>query len=54
MIAEYMRDASADIHNQLQGILITTVGMAVFVTAMLLIPKMKRSIAPTLPEPAAA
>ncbi len=45
---------TAAIYKQLQGILITIVGMAVFVTAMLLIPKMKRPLPAVLPQPAAA
>jgi prepilin-type N-terminal cleavage/methylation domain-containing protein len=50
---------TAGIYKQLQGILITCVGMVVFIVAMLLIPKMKRSIvpppaAPEMPQPMAA
>jgi prepilin-type N-terminal cleavage/methylation domain-containing protein len=36
-------------HKQLQGLLITSVAMAVFIAAMVLIPRMKRQIAPTQP-----
>jgi hypothetical protein len=46
---------TAAIYKNLQGILITILGMAFFTAAMLLIPKMKRSIpppaAPEMPAP---
>jgi phosphatidylserine synthase len=42
-------------HKQLQGILITVMGMAIFIVAMLLIPRMKRLPVPTAaPMPATA
>jgi len=45
----------AAIHTRLQGILITATGMAVFIAAMLLIPRLKRQKAiPSSPVPAAA
>jgi prepilin-type N-terminal cleavage/methylation domain-containing protein len=49
---------TAAIYKQLQGILITSLGMIVFTAAMLLIPKMKRQTvpppAPEMPQPLAA
>jgi len=47
----------AAIHKQFQGILITILGMVVFIVAMSLIPKMKRTAnppEPSMPQPAAA
>lgn len=40
----------AAIHTRLQGILITGVGIAVFILAMLLIPGFKRERAPRTPQ----
>lgn len=45
----------AAIHTRLQGILITSVGMAMFIVAMLLIPRMKLNLELTVaPQPATA
>lgn len=45
---------TAAIHTRLQGILVTAVGIAVFVVAMLLIPKIKRTTTPPPAEPVVA
>jgi hypothetical protein len=46
---------AAAIHTRLQGILITGTGMAIFIVAMLLIPRLKRGkLLPRGPQPAVA